>query len=320
MSEQRYIKRFEAIFSQNSLQKSIDLKDDCAFLSEEQLICTTDHLCEGVHFDLKWDRFYEIGRQAAIVNLSDIAASGGKAKYLLWSLVLPKDLSEKAVISLSKGFQSVCNTYDCLVVGGNLCRRPGKLEISVTAIGSCCHPIERNQAKDGDLLYVSGYLGERALGYLYPSKTSRSLRHQWYPHLKEAQQLVDWQKVTSMMDISDGLLIDAQRLANASGICIEIDSNRIPLSHRYQQILLNALKKGKEKDHQEKNLQPQEIYDKKYLLEPALSGGEDYVLLFTAPPSEIPPINAYCIGKCRSGQGIRLDGQAISGRGFDHLL
>ena len=68
------------------------------------------------------------------------------------------------------------------------------------------------------------------------------------------------------------------------------------------------------------NLQPHEFYDKKHLLEPALSGGEDYVLLFTAPPSEIPPIQAYCIGVCRSGQGIRLDGQAILGRGFDHLL
>ena len=320
MSEQRYIKRFEEIFSQNTLKKPIDLKDDCAFLSEEGLICTTDQICEGLHFDLKWDSFEQVGRQAAIVNLSDIAASGGQIKYLLWSLALPKKIKEKSIVALSKGFQSVCNEYDCLVVGGNLCKRKAKLEISVTAIGKAIQPINRSQAQVGDLVYVTGFLGERALGYLYPSKASRKLRHQWYPHLKQSEALVKWQKVTSMMDISDGLLLDAERLASASGLCIEIDSRRIPRSKTYNQIILKALKKRKDQIVQEKNLQPQEFYDKKHLLEPALSGGEDYVLLFTAPPSEIPPIQAYCIGECRSGQGIRLDGQAILGRGFDHLL
>jgi thiamine-monophosphate kinase len=314
MSEKKLIQSFEAIFSQNYLHQKIDLSDDCAFLEKENLIVTTDQICEGVHFDLKWDSYEQVGRQAAIVNISDLAASGALPKYLFWSLALTQKQKKKDILALAQGFLAESNRYECLVLGGNITyRKKGGLEISVTAIGSSDQQISRKGAQIGDLVYVSGTLGDRALGYLYPSKKTRALRHQWHAHVAQSQALKKWGKVSAMMDISDGLLLDANRLSLASEVRIEIFSDQIPLSQEYLDFF-----KYKRFNFQKK-LKKNQSYAMVNQIEPALSGGEDYLLLFTAPPTEKPPITAYCIGVCAQGLGLCLDGQAIAGRGFDHL-
>ena len=155
--------------------------------------------------------------------------------------------------------------------------RPGHLEIHVTAIGyrmGTWH--RRSGAQVGDRVYVTGALGSRALGYMDPSKESRRKRHQWRPHIHESETLVRWGKVTAMMDISDGLLIDASRLAQCNQLAIHIDSHKLPLDPQLKTHSL--IKKA------------------------ALMGGEDYVLLFTAPQGFDPPkeVQAVCIGECRS--------------------
>ena len=173
-----------------------------------------------------------------------------------------------------------------------------------TAIGSAYNqPLTRRGALPGDIIYVTGALGERALGYLDPSPETRRLRHEWRPHLKESHLLSEWGAVTAMLDISDGLLLDAYRLGQESGVTIHIDLSAIPLSDGSPHSPL--------------------------LIDAALSGGEDYVLLFTAPPSVQPPlaVGAIKIGECQqpsTQDGVEsvvfLDGVPQDPRGYVHMM
>jgi len=136
-------------------------------------------------------------------------------------------------------------------------------------------------------------LGNAALGYVEPDPVTRAARHLWRPHLAEAGTLARWGRVTAAMDISDGLLIDAHRVAKASGVGIEIDTQAIPVSDLYRQ------RRGHGR-------------------ELALTGGEDYVLLFTASAAGAAPIG-HPIGRCVDAPGIRVDGVAREPIGFDHF-
>ena len=198
-TESFLIQAMSQVFTYHNEQP--DFTDDCAYYQNTlPQVMSTDSICEGVHFDRKWDSLLQIGAQAAVVNLSDIAASGGQAHTLLWSLSIPPTWQVQEVIELATGFAQVAHRYHVRIRGGNLCIRPGPLEIHVTALGQTHQVIHRKGMQDQDRIYVTGYLGQRALGYLYPSQFTRTLRHQWYPHLEESQQLQQWGKVHSMMD------------------------------------------------------------------------------------------------------------------------
>jgi thiamine-monophosphate kinase len=285
---------------------SLDHSDDCALLAplpRPQLV-TTDALAEGVHFDLSWDSFEQVGAQAAVVNLSDLAASGGRPQALIWSLSLPPTLSVAEVESLSWGFARVAARWEAPVVGGNLCVRPGPLELHVTALGAVPHQrLHRRGARHGDGVFVTGPLGARALGYLEPSEAARALRHQWRPHLQESAALSAWGEVTAMMDISDGLLLDAQRLAEASEVTLHLETPLLPVCAR-----MSALASSQE-----------------VALRAALSGGEDYVLLLTSPSHPPPEVNATRVGRVeRAGRAgaprLTLDGAPASPLGYQHAL
>ena len=285
----------------------VDLRDDCAFVPHSNTIdsnltlVTTDALCEGVHFDLHLDQLKEVGRQAVIANVSDLASSGAKPSALLWSLSVPHGFTKQNLKELATGFAMTAAHYDCSVIGGNLCVREGPLELHVTAMGvPWGKAILRNGAQAGDAVYVTGTLGERALGYLDPTKQHRALRHEWRAHTLESQLLSDWGYVTSMMDISDGLLLDAERLAIASQLQINLWRDALPASE-----IVTSHPKGEQA---------------------ILSGGEDYILLFTASSHTPPPIeaNATLIGKClnldQSGTALSLDRHPITGVGYQHFL
>ncbi len=273
-----------------------DLGDDCARLRGRTDLVTHDDLVAGVHFDLRRDRPEQIGAQAAVANLSDLAASGGAAGWLVWSLVLPRAIGVDTVRRLTRGFAGTAARYGAAVVGGNLTRTSGPLTIPVTAGGPLVgrRALTRSGARPGDALYVTGPLGDAALGHLAPDAAARALRHRWRPHLREAAALARWDRVTAAMDISDGLLLDAARLADASGVGLDLRSDGVPVSEAYRARL------GAD-------------------LGPALSGGEDYVLLFTAPATAPPPIAAWRVGTCVERAGLRLDGRAVTPRGHDHF-
>lgn len=282
--------------------QALDLSDDCAWLlgsTQSGLSLTTDALVEGVHFSRSLDSPEQIGRQAAVVNLSDLAASGAWPVALLWSLTLPPELSESDLSALSAGFAARCAQFDASLLGGNICVRPGPLELHVSALGaplSARGPIGRSGASVGDGVYVTGALGSRALGYLEPSPARRALRHKWRPHLPEARALCQWGQVSAMMDISDGLLIDLSRLTEASGLGAQLDSHLIPLA-------------------------PEAIalaHSPKELLEAALSGGEDYVLLFTSPYEPPPALGCVRVGTTTRALGLWVDGVLSEPRGYLH--
>ena len=272
-----------------------DFTDDCAHLRETTALVTTDVMVEGVHFDLDLDTPAQAGAQAAVMNLSDLAASGGLAGWLVWALCLPPSWDRDRIIGLARGFCGAAAEYGARVVGGNLSQTTGPAVIAVTAGGALAggRPFRRDGAQPGDVLYVTGPLGNAALGYVEPDPVTRAARHLWRPHLAEATILARWDGVTAAMDISDGLLIDAHRVAKASGVGIEIDTQAIPVSALYRQ----------RRNHDR---------------ELALTGGEDYVLLFTASGARTAPVG-YPIGRCVDAPGIWVDGVIREPAGFDHF-
>lgn len=283
---------------------ALDHSDDCALLTSAtpHHIITTDALCEGVHFDLAWDTLAQVGAQAAVANLSDLAASGGAPCALVWSLSLPPTLRLDQLEALTSGFARAAAQWESPVVGGNLCVRSGPLELHVTALGAVTRRLHRRGAQPGDAVFVTGPLGARALGYLEPSEATRALRHEWRPHLQESAALSAWGRVSAMMDISDGLLLDARRLAEASGVSIELEGALLPVCARMSALASSPA----------------------VALQAALSGGEDYVLLFTAPAPPPPEARAIRVGACAragaAGPQVTLDGLPVTPRGYQHAL
>lgn len=276
-----------------------DLTDDCAALTSPTALVTTDTLVEGVHFDLRHDTPAQVGAQAAVQNLSDLAASGGSAGWMLWSLVLPPARRTEAFVAeLTAGFAQACARYDARVVGGNLSSTPGPLTIMVTAGGPLLgeRPLTRSGARPGDLVFVTGTLGDAALGVVDPGQ--RAARHAWRPHLAEAAQLARAGGATACMDISDGLLIDADRLARASGVTLALDSEALPLGPACG--ALADLARARRL---------------------ALTGGEDYVLLFTAvsPPKGLACRAIGHVQAARVSAPLLLDAQPVAAAGWDHF-
>ncbi|MGK0360101.1 MAG: thiamine-monophosphate kinase [Bradymonadia bacterium] len=251
---------------------------------------STDTLVEGVHFDRARDTPAQIGAQAAVANLSDLAASGGAPGWMVWSLVL--DWSAADLSALTQGFAEVATANGAQIVGGNLSRGVGPAVIAVTVGGPLAgaRAWHRADAAPGHGIYVTGSLGDAALGYLDDDAEARQVRHCWRPHLSEAALLADWGGVGGAMDVSDGLAIDAHRMARAADVALHFDGDRIPLSEHYR---------ARRAD-----------------LSVALTGGEDYVLLFTA--AERPPIGTR-VGTCRAGAGVFLDGALLPTTGWDHF-
>jgi thiamine-monophosphate kinase len=275
-----------------------DLSDDCGFPRHPTALVTTDTLVEGVHFDTVWDDDAQIGAQAAVQNLSDLAASGGDTPWLVWALCLPSAWRRAdRLAALTDGFARVARDHGAQVLGGNLTRTPGPLVITVTAGGALAgaHALRRDAARPGQTVFVSGTLGDAALGVLRPTAETRAARHAWRPHLAEARALAVHTDAGACMDISDGLLLDATRLARASGVTLGLDSSRVPVSTLYRRLLGADARL-------------------------ALSGGEDYVLLFTATTP--PPFPCFAIGEvlaARPGTPVLLDDEPAPALGWDHF-
>lgn len=273
---------------------SVDYSDDCAHLHGQTALVTTDTIVENVHFSLNSASPYQVGRQLAVVNLSDMAGSGAKPTWALLNLQLPPGWFGSRLRHLCDGFLDELSRYQTPLVGGNCTHAQGPLSLTAT-IGGCLfgrHPIRRDGARIGDRVYVSGVLGAAAVSLSEQTPEHIALRHQWRPHLLESRELCEIGEVTSMMDISDGLIVDAGRLAQASGVSIHLDTSLLPLVNLVGQSAA-----------------------KRY----ALFGGEDYVLLFTLPHGIKAPSWAIDVGRIEMGSGVYLDGCLSDSQGFDHF-
>jgi len=247
----------------------IGIGDDAAWVTSRQdsILITSDLLIEGVHFNLKWTSFFDLGYKTLSVNLSDLAAMGGSPAYLVLSLGIPVDFKVKDVEEFYRGIRRLASQSGVALVGGDT--SSSKLFfISAFLVGHAPYgAVTRSGAKVGDDLYVTGTIGDSSLG-LDLLKTSKARakgleiaylgsRHRLpTARLKAGALLAKKRLARAMIDISDGLLQDLAHLCEASGTGAVIWQEALPLSRQYQHCA-----GWKEVRY-------------------ALTGGEDYELLF----------------------------------------
>ncbi|MGH7827229.1 MAG: thiamine-phosphate kinase [Candidatus Binatia bacterium] len=247
----------------------LGIGDDAAWIRTRTGSCliTADLLLERIHFQLGWTSLYELGHKSLAVNLSDIAAMGGIPAYLILSLGVPPTFSAADIDEFYRGIRSLASKTGVSLVGGDT-NAADALVISVCVIGHAVYrPITRSGAKTGDDIYVTGTLGDSALALkLLMRKTAvkkdRAVKyllcrhHRPTPRLRAGALLAKENLARAMIDVSDGLLQDLGHLCKASGVGALILEESLPLSPAYRSL---AAKDGTGY---------------------ALSGGEDYELLF----------------------------------------
>ncbi len=242
--------------------------DAAAWHSESSLqLATVDTLVQGVHFSLETITWKELGWKSLAINLSDIAAMGGVPRHALVALALPEDTEVEEVTQLYEGMIELAGRFDVAIIGGNVSRSP-VVSITVTVLGESLNNevLRRSAARPGDTIAITGYPGSAAAGLEMLSQdlqfgveTATYLRSAFTrprPRIAEGQLLLK-EGVTAAIDTSDGLLADLRHICEASGVGAKINTGILPI---HPAVARNFGERMREF---------------------ALSGGEDYELLFT---------------------------------------
>ncbi|HHB75945.1 MAG TPA: thiamine-monophosphate kinase, partial [Desulfobulbus sp.] len=170
MKERELIDTIHALIGPEKIGSLLcGIGDDCAVVRKTKelvLLYSMDTLIETVHFDRRWHPPGLLGKKAVSVNVSDIAAMGGRPCYLLFSLGLPSGFDEDWVLRLSKGVAEGCRRYDCALIGGDTVRSPEGVSLTLSVVGEMAknQVLYRHGARAGDIVYVSGPLGLAAAG------------------------------------------------------------------------------------------------------------------------------------------------------------
>jgi len=297
--------------------------DDAAVVelpAGHRLLTSTDMLIEGVHFRLDWTSYEDLGHKAVAVNLSDIAAMGGTARYLYIGLACPGETELEDINAFLDGALAEAKEYNVTLVGGDTCRSPGPWIISVTVEGSAPEgqDIGRDGARPGDLVMVTGTLGDSALALHCLDKgeaadpTLLARHHRPKARVEFGRLLGNHQVASAMIDLSDGLAGDLEHILQASRVDALIDESKLPLSGAF----LESVKDAPE------------------LKALALLGGEDYELLFTVAPEKAGDAIRLAaqtnlvvteIGRIEKGSGVlslrdsKGEVRPILVRGYDHF-
>jgi len=256
---------------------SVTVQDETKYL-----LCTTDTLVEDIHFSLKHTSSYNLGKKAVSISLSDIAAMGGAPTFLLTSIILPASTPVDFINLLYKGIKERADEFAVALVGGNTSASPEKIVITTIMLGEVPKDqvIFRKGASAGDVVYVTGRLGDSSLGLkIWKEKDDKIITDPFlkdamlahidpFPRVREGRKLAEKKLATSMIDISDGLISDLRHITEESMVGAKIWLDKIPISTALKRWLV---------DH------PADITL-------SLSGGEDYELLFTAPKANTPMI------------------------------
>lgn len=293
----------------------LGIGDDCALLQVgvgEQLAVSTDTLVEGVHFPVAAEPGL-LGQRALAVAVSDLAAMGAAPLAFTLALTLPQ-VSAAWLQAFAAGLDAMAERCAVRLAGGDTTRGP--LSLTVTVFGSvpAGQALTRAGAQPGDLLCVGGALGDAAGALplvLQQAVASVEiaqplLARYWSPPPQLALGQALRCRASAALDISDGLLADCGHIALASGVALQIEQSRLPLSDALQQWLgLDGARHA------------------------ALTGGDDYVLAFTLPPQHLPGLLAarwpiHVIGRASKGQGVTLldeQGRDITPaiRGYQHF-
>ena len=305
------------------------LGDDCAVLElgGEALVLTHDAMAEGVHF-LAGQDMADVAWRLVATTLSDLAAKGAEPLGVLLGATLGDAAGDARFMS---GLGEALAHYGAPLLGGDTISGGAGRGFGLTALGrATCRPVpSRGGARVGDALWICGTVGGAMVGFEALQAGSRddalTLAYR-RPRALMAEGMALAPHVTAMMDVSDGLLLDATRMARASGVTLAIDGGAVPLE-RFP-VRWNHL--TTQKTRQTKNLErsPDPVRSENALAaharrDEALRWGDDYALLFTAPEGFVPPVVAARIGTVAAPgtTPVLLDGIFLnedSGLGYEH--
>ncbi len=293
---------------------ALGLADDAAFLSPPpgcDLVLKTDAIVGGVHF-FPDDAAHTVASKALRVNLSDLAAKGARPLGFLLSLALPKECGEEWLQEFSQGLRGDAVLFACPLFGGDTVRTPGPITISIAMLGSVPEGtmVRRAGAKPGDRVFVSGTIGDAAVGVMLRNGKNWKLSNPDRQHLisryllpqpRNAMAETVRTHASAAMDVSDGLAGDFAKLCRASGVAADIEIARVPLSDAAKAV----------------------IAADSVMLETALSGGDDYEIVCTVPAAKSDSFRAGAkeagiavteIGEVKAGEGTRFladDGHTV---------
>lgn len=298
----------------------LGIGDDAAVIrtGAANMLLTTDMMAEGVHFDLAWMTPFQLGFKLVSVNVSDIYAMGGRPEFLLLDFGVPGDTDTIFFSRFFDGVEKAAKTYGVSLAGGDI-SSSSRVVVAATVTGYARKILRRDGARVGDRIYVTGNLGDSACGLQLMKKRNSPIeierkqkggfKLKWntvrpliqrhlMPHAVSPEKFIG--SATSMMDISDGLLIDISRLCRESGVGAIFYKESIPVSDELREAAAWL------------KIDPYDF---------AFGGGEDYELIFTAPKHKKVP--AFCVGEIvQSGIEV-LDGRGkkckVPVMGFQHF-
>jgi thiamine-monophosphate kinase len=285
---------------------ALGLSDDAAFLTPPpgcDLVLKADAIIGGVHF-FPDDAAHTVASKALRVNLSDLAAKGARPLGFLLSLALPKDAGEDWLMDFAQGLRGDAVLFECPLFGGDTDRTPGPITVSIAMVGSVPTGtmVRRSGAQAGDRIFVSGTIGDAALGVMLRNGKDWKISGAQRQHLVSRYLLPQPRNAlaeavrthaTAAMDISDGLAGDFTKLCRASGVGADVEAVRIPISDAAKAV----------------------IAADSAMLETALSGGDDYEIICTVPAAKADgfrnaarsaQVAVMDIGEIKTGEDVRF--------------
>jgi thiamine-monophosphate kinase len=279
-------------------------------VGDDYQLITKDILIQDVHFKADYFSLEELALKSLAVNLSDIAAMGGEPQYFYLGLGVPPHIKEERWLEFFTGLKKGCQQWNVELAGGDF-SRSALMVISITVVGKAKKPIYRHNAQTCDLIGITGVIGESALGLQLLLKGIKSgyfvdKHKQVIPEIRKGQILSQF--VNAMIDVSDGLLMDLNRILTASKKGARLAYEKLPVTRDFKEIC----KKNNLKEY-----------------ETVLSGGEDYVLLFTISRENMSKLEDENLGCHIIGEITAIPGNLevknhglciqISDLGYDHL-
>ncbi len=293
--------------------------DDAAIVkipSGEELVITTDTLVSGIHF-LPSDAPYDIGYKSLAVNLSDLAAMGATPAWITLALTLPT-ADENWIQNFCAGFFTLANLHQVQLIGGDLTHGPLSITVQAMGLVPAGNALLRSTAKPGDLIYVTGTLGNAGLALqhlqgnvtLHPDYEKSIYLHLHRPEPRIAAGLALRGIAHAAIDLSDGLAADLSHVLEESHVGARVNVDQLPLSFELSESI----------SHEK-------------AIELALTAGDDYELCFTVPPDKqtllenqlsVLPCRFTCIGTITNKPGLDLhyqDGKKYHGviSGYEHF-
>jgi thiamine-monophosphate kinase len=308
MDERRFVDFLERKFP---FRRGLGIGDDASVVRHGKAfqLISTDLLVEDVHFRIADTPLAALAEKALAVNVSDIAAMGGRAQYFYLGLGFPSRLAGTGLRRFFSGLSRAARRWDVELAGGDY-SRSAQLLIAITIVGESVRPVRRSGARAGDWVGITGPTGESALGLkllLAGETRSPFIRRHQHPQPQCEKGLRLAAHVSAMIDVSDGLLLDLSRLLRASGVGAEIDYEKLPLAPGFR-------RECRQRRFPERHL--------------VLAGGEDYQLLFTVSRRQEFRLRRtgmayHLIGRTSARRGLRLRENGRPLRvpclGFDHF-